>query len=274
VSAAAWGVPEPAVVVAKRRETKDVVTLELSRPAGVGAHRPGQFHMLYAFGVGEVPISVSGDPARGDRPALTIRAVGAVSAALAKLRRGDVVGLRGPFGRPWPIEVARGEDVVFVAGGLGLAPLRPAVHALVAARDAYGRASLLVGARTPEDLLYPRDLERWRRARLDVRTTVDAALHGWTGAVGVVTKLGDELPIDPARTVAFVCGPEIMMIYAVHALARRGLADARIFLSLERNMKCAVALCGHCQLGPGFVCKDGPVFRLDEIRGRLFTREL
>ena len=274
MTTAAWGVPEPALVVAKRREGKDVVTLELARPSGVGTHRPGQFHMLYAFGVGEVPISVSGDPARGDRPALTIRAVGAVSAALTKLRRGDVVGLRGPFGRPWPVEIARGGDVVFVAGGLGLAPLRPAVHALVAERGAYGRASLLVGARTPEDLLYPRDLDRWRRAKLDVRTTVDSAPRGWSGAVGVVTKLVDELALDPARTTAFVCGPEIMMIYAVHALARRGLADERIFLSLERNMKCAVALCGHCQLGPSFICKDGPVFRLDEIRGRLFTREL
>ncbi len=259
-----------------RRETGDVSTLWLEPVEdGTANFAPGQFNMLYAFGVGEVPISISGEFPGPGGLAHTIRGVGPVSIALRRSRRGDVVGVRGPFGRGWPIEEASGRDVVIVAGGIGLAPLRPVVQQLLAQRELYGRIVLLYGGRTPYDLLYQRELRRWRsRFDLEVAITVDAAGVGWRGYVGVVTNLIPRSLFDPSETTAFVCGPEVMMRFTVAELQARGVSPESIYISMERNMKCAVAFCGHCQYGPTFICKDGPVFRYDQLASLLRIREV
>jgi NAD(P)H-flavin reductase len=227
------------------------------------------------MGTGEVPISMSGRPGVTRQIVHTIRAVGPVTRALAQLRPGDSVGLRGPFGTAWPVVEAEGRDVVMVAGGIGLAPIRPAIYHLLAHRERYGRVVILIGARTPADLLYPREIETWRgRFDVDVEVTVDRAAHPWHGTVGVVTGLIPRAHLDPQATVAFLCGPEIMIAYSAIELGHGGILPQRIHVSLERNMKCAIGLCGHCQLGPLFVCKDGPVFRYDRVAGLLGVREM
>jgi NAD(P)H-flavin reductase len=221
--------------------------------------------MLYAFGAGEVPISVSAIPEDGAALGHTVRAVGAVTRSLCAAPAGAVVGVRGPFGRGWPLPDAEGRDVVIVAGGLGLAPLRPVVHELIARRDRYGRVALLCGGRSPSELLYRDELEAWRRAGgIDVELIVDAPEEGWRGQVGVVTRLIRTAAFDAENAVAMVCGPEVMMRFAAPALRERGVAADAIWLSLERSMQCATGHCGHCQLGPLFVCKDGPVVRHDQ----------
>jgi len=264
-------VPAVVGVRSRRRETRDTWTLTVD--TGDFAFAPGQFNMLYAFGIGEIPVSVSGDP--GERGPLvhTIRAVGDVSRALTRLKRGDALGLRGPFGSAWPVAESRGRDIVVAAGGLGLAPLRPAIYHLLAERNAYGRIAVLYGSRSPDDILYRRELESWRR-RLDVEVTVDHATNSWHGNVGVVTKLIGRAGFDPDRTVAFVCGPEIMMRFTANALESAGVAPQRIYVSMERNMKCAVGQCGHCQFGPTLVCRDGPVMRYDRVNRLMLIREL
>lgn len=231
--------------------------------------------MLYVLGVGEAPISISGNPLEPAPLTHTVRAVGAVSRAICALKRGTSLGVRGPFGAGWPMDEARGRDVVIVAGGIGLAPLRPAVCQIMAQRQHYGRVCLLVGARTPKDLLYSAELMQWRaRFDLEVLVTVDSASNGWRGHVGVVTTLIDQARFDPEEALALVCGPEVMMRYTISALQRVGVAEEHVYLSVERNMKCALGFCGHCQLGPTFVCKDGPVFHLPGIAPFLKVREV
>jgi NAD(P)H-flavin reductase len=231
--------------------------------------------MLYVFGIGEVPISISGDPTRPQPLVHTVRAVGTVTRAICALQRGAVLGVRGPFGSAWPMGAAVGKDVVLVAGGLGLAPLRPALYHVLAQRQQYGKVVLLYGTRTPEDLLYRRQLERWRaRFDLEVLVTVDRATSAWGGSVGVVTKLITRAPFDPSETVAMLCGPEVMMRFTTMALQQRGVAEDHIFVSMERNMKCAIGLCGHCQFGPSFLCKDGPVLCYDRIKPWFGQREV
>ncbi len=262
----------------RARESRDVVTVVLAvdgTSVDWPGFVPGQFNMLYAFGVGEVPISLSGDPADDRGIEHTLRAVGPVTRALLSLKRGEEVGLRGPFGRGWPMQEAMSRDVVLVAGGIGLAPLRPALRHVLANREAYGQVILLYGARSPADLLFKRELEGWRRRpRLQVKVTVDRSHQGWSGDVGVVTTLLSRVSFDPNETIAMVCGPEVMMRFAVDALTQTGVATSRIFVSMERNMKCAVGLCGHCQFGASFVCRDGPVFRFLDIEDRFLVREL
>jgi NAD(P)H-flavin reductase len=253
-------------VVERRQENDDTFTLTLTPPGGTDGFAAGQFNMLYLFGVGEIPISISGDPAESDTLVHTTRRVGTVTRAMGKLKTGDMLGVRGPFGAAWPIEEARGRDVLLVAGGIGLAPLRPALYQLLARRDDFGRIVLLYGARTPEDLLYRPELEQWRgRFDLEIFVTVDRATGDWHGNVGVVTTLIPHAPFNPGTSVAMVCGPEVMMRFTVQALRKRGVNADRIYLSLERNMKCAVGACGHCQFGPFFICRDGPVFRYDRV---------
>jgi NAD(P)H-flavin reductase len=267
-------VPRVARVRRRRRDGPQVWTLEIEAEDGVG-FAPGQFNMLTVFGSGEVPISLSGDPAEPGRLVHTIRAVGAVSAALARLGPGEAVGLRGPFGAGWPMDAAAGRDVVVVAGGLGLAPLRPALYRLLAERGRYGKIALLYGTRGPDEILFRRELEAWRR-RLDIEieVTVDHAIGDWRGHVGVVTALIPHASFDPPQTVALVCGPEVMMRFAIAALRDAGVGEDAIHLSMERNMKCALGFCGHCQLGPVFVCRDGPVFRYDRVRRLLGVKEI
>ena len=261
----------------RTQETHDTFTIVLDPP---GTKEPfsfqaGQFNMWYAFGAGEAPISMSGDPGTTRRIVHTIRAVGPVTQTLGRLRPGDTVGVRGPFGSAWPVDVAEGNDVLLVAGGIGLAPLRPAIYHVLEHRARYGRVALLIGARTPDDLLFRREVEAWRgRFDVDVEVTVDRASHDWHGHVGVVTTLLPRAHFDPDATVAFVVGPEVMIRFAVREIARRGVVPQRVYVSLERNMKCAVGTCGHCQLGPVFVCKDGPVFRYDRVAELLGIREL
>ncbi|TMK44886.1 MAG: hypothetical protein E6G66_13555 [Actinobacteria bacterium] len=266
--------PRPHRVVRIRGEMKGVKTLALQPLDGAAtAGTPGQFNMLWAFGVGESAISISGEEPGGIL-LHTVRDVGPVTRALCHARQGAVVGVRGPFGRGWQLSQADGRDVVVVAGGLGLAPLRPLLRHLVAHRQRYGRIALLVGARSPDQLLFGPESRRWARSDLTVLTTVDHARPGWAGPVGVVTNLIERAPCDPSQTVAYVCGPEVMMRFTARALAERGVAPASIQVSMERNMRCAVGFCGHCQLGPAFVCRDGPVFSYDFIRPLLRVREL
>lgn len=260
-----------------RSETTDTFTMELA-PEQSGAKAPfsaGQFNMVCVPGVGEIPLSISGDPARPARLLHTTRAVGGVTRAMRTLRRGGLLGIRGPFGVGWPIAEADGKDVVLVAGGIGLAPLRPALYALVARRERYGKIVLLYGTRTPADLLFRREFEAWRaRLDLEIHATVDRATERWHGNVGVVTSLIGKAPFDPLKTIAMICGPEVMMRFTAIKLEERGVPRSSIYLSMERNMECGIGLCGHCQYGPTFVCKDGPVFRYDRLKKLLATREV
>ena len=263
-------VPRSFVVHDRVQETSDTWTLTLEAQDGDSpAIGPGQFVMVYAFGIGEVPISVSGPPDRPGPVVLTVRAVGAVTEAICSTEPGGVLGLRGPLGTTWPIAGSRGADVVVVAGGIGLAPLRPVVLHALEHRSELGQVVVLYGARTPDDLLYPAQLEDW-----GADVTVDAAERGWRGKVGVVPKLIPDAPFDPAIAVAFVCGPELMMRFTVEALLARGVTSERIHVSLERNMRCGLGHCGHCQLGPTLVCRDGPVYSYDVAGPWLEVREL
>ncbi|WP_051942918.1 FAD/NAD(P)-binding protein [Streptacidiphilus rugosus] len=279
--------PLPYLVRHRLRETDDTVTLELvPLDEALPRFRPGQFSMLYAFGVGEIPVSVSGI-APDDALAHTIRAVGKVSEALCRLRPGEVVGVCGPFGNDWALGVGPsedddrvtalgtdpGEDLVVLGGGLGLSPLRPVVRLALSRPGAYGRLTVLVGARSPRELVHRADLTQWC-ALGDVRVTVDHPEAGWSGPVGQVTDQLRHAVFRPERTTAFVCGPEPMMRASAEALMRRGVPPERIRLSLERNMRCATAWCGHCQLGRVLVCRDGPVFTWRQAADLLAVHEL
>ncbi len=267
-------VPVLATVTRRWQDLPDVVTFEIEAP-GWSGFAPGQFNMLSVFGVGEIPISISGPVSDPGRIVHTIRDVGPVSKALANLPEGAVIGLRGPYGVPWPVQRALDRDVVVVAGGLGLAPVRPILYELIENRLDYGKVTLLYGARSPRDMLFATELAEWR-SRLDigVEVTVDRATEAWHGHVGVVTSLLAGADFDPAATTAFVCGPEIMMRFGANGLTDAGVAPGDIFLSMERNMQCAIGLCGHCQLGPVFVCKDGPVFDWARLKPLMAVKEL
>jgi NAD(P)H-flavin reductase len=265
-------------VVRAFSETRDTFTLVLAPTDSDAApfrFEPGQFNMIWAFGLGEVPISISGHAGSKREVVHTIRAVGGVTQSLQKLKKDDVLAMRGPFGTPWPVASARGHDVVIVAGGIGLAPLRPVIYHLLEHRAQFDRVLIVYGARSPDELLFRRELETWRgRFDLDVQVTVDRGAADWHGHVGVVTTLLPRGHFDPDETAAFLCGPEAMMTFASRELEKRGVSRDKIWISMERNMKCGVGLCGHCQLGPSFVCKDGPVYRLDQVASLLAVREL
>jgi NAD(P)H-flavin reductase len=267
--------PAPFRVRTNRKESPDTRTLELvPASAQIPAWTPGQFMMLYVFGAGEIPVSISGDPGAIQSLVHTVRAVGAVSRAICDSRPGGAIGVRGPFGSAWPIERCEARDVVLVAGGLGLAPLRPVILSLMKNRKRYARVSLLIGTRTPEILLYSREIDRWKKRGIGVEISVDAAAPGWSGVVGPVTALIPRADFDPSRTTAFIVGPEIMMRFTVQALLHRGVSTDELFVSMERNMKCAVGFCGHCQLGPAFICKDGPVFSYSRLEPWLSIRSM
>jgi anaerobic sulfite reductase subunit B len=256
--------PTPARVLSRRQETHDTWTIELEPGA---AYAPGQFAMLYAFGAGEAPISVS---RIGARNLHTIRTVGSVTAALCEA---EVIGVRGPYGNAWPLAQAAGRDVMVIAGGIGLAPLRPVIDALLDDPDRYGRVSVLYGARSPSELLYTEELERWG-SRLNVGVIVDAPVPGWRGPVGVVTRLIKRAELTPERTVAVMCGPEVMMRFCAAELRARGVPGEAIWVSLERSMKCGIGHCGHCQLGPLLICRDGAVFRHDQVEPLMRVAQL
>ncbi len=270
-------VPAPYRVVDRRDETHDSATLRLEPvDAALPAFLPGQFTMLYARGVGEIAISISGDPsADGGALTQTIRDVGAVSRALHQAQPGDVVGVRGPFGTTWGLDTAVGHDLVIVAGGVGLAPLRPVLFGALANRDAYRHVTLIAGARAPGEFLFTDQLTLWSaRPDLVVEQTVDVPAEGWTGPVGFVTEPLARLALDPDRTIAFLCGPEPMMRFSANVLLGKGIPAMSIRVSLERNMQCGVGLCGHCQLGPLLICRDGPVIDYERAQQLLGVREL
>jgi NAD(P)H-flavin reductase len=274
--------PDPMITqpVGVRRiiwENDDTFTLTLDLGAfGENFHfLPGQFNMVYVYGIGEAAISISSDPARGHTLDHTIHRVGLVTTALAQKKRGDVIGIRGPYGSSWPLDVARGKDVCIASGGIGLAPLRPILYNIMKKREDFGRVILLYGGRSPLDLLYRVELEKWANDfSVEVLVTVDRGDSSWKGHIGVVTSLFQYIKLDARATVAYVCGPEIMMKYTIDELERRGLPQTQIYLSMERNMKCAVGFCGHCQMGPTFICKEGPVYPLPRVRPLLDKKEL
>ena len=263
-------------VISHRAETRDTVTLELEPEDGTPlTFLPGQFTMFYVFGVGEVPISISGDPHHPATLVHTVRSVGAVTEAIVGLSVGDGVGIRGPYGVGWPVAEAEGKDLVVVAGGIGLAPLRPVVLDVLARRDRFGVVSIIYGARSPGDLLFEHELHLWR-SRFDMETevTVDRSDENWFGDVGVVTGLLPRVSFDPANTVAMLCGPEIMMKVVANEMASRGVGTENVHVSVERNMKCAIGFCGHCQFGRDFICRDGPVLPYARVAERLRVPQL
>lgn len=263
-----------------RQELKDTFTLYLVPSDSNSSEQefsflPGQFNMLYSFGAGEVPISVSGPPSLKRDIIHTIRAVGGVTHNLQSLKVGDLVGVRGPYGRSWPMEQASGQDVLIIAGGLGLAPLRPVIYQILDQRNRYGKVTLLYGGRSPEELLFTDELQKWTSAPdFNISLTVDKPSFNWSGHVGVVPSLIANTQLDPQKTVAMICGPEVMMRFSVRPLLKLGLSTQKIFISMERNMKCAVGFCGRCQYREFFTCKDGPVFSWEQIHQHIEKREL
>jgi len=258
------------------KETPDTFTFVLTPTNGARAEfQPGQFSMLWMFGVGELPISISGDPAESHCLTYTVRSVGPATQVMVSTRPGESVGVRGPFGTGWPVEAAKGRDVLVVAGGIGMAPLRPVIYHVLRNRGQYGRLVILYGARSPRDILYRHELGSWARQKdTNVLFTVDYGGLSWRGHVGVVTSLFKFVRLRPSQTTAMVCGPEIMMRFVARELGTRGIAPENLYFSMERNMKCAVGFCGHCQWGPHFLCKDGPIFPFARIAPLLDRYEL
>lgn len=262
--------PQWAEVVSIQQEITDVATfgLRLKDPAARTAYvfKPGQFNMVYVPGYGEAAISISSDSANSDVIAHTVRFVGNVTRAVSRLKPGDQVSLRGPFGSSWPMEALEGRDLFIACGGIGLPPLRPALYHVMRNRDRYGKVTLLYGARTPGELMFTTEYDAWRKAGIEIEVTVDRAESDWKGRVGVVPMWFYQFRIDPRKTAVLTCGPEIMIRFVIfEALARR-IAPESILISLERNMKCGQGSCGHCQIGPYFICKDGPVFRFSDLQ--------
>jgi NAD(P)H-flavin reductase len=267
------GCPVPYRVVERTAEAPDVATMVLEPvAAALPPFAAGQFAMVYAFGVGDIPVSVCGID--GDRLSHTIRAVGAISGALQRVRPGQVIGVRGPFGAGWQLADAVGRDVLVIAGGIGLAPLRPLILAVLAEPAMYRRINILIGARSPRDLLYNGQLSMWQAAGAQTLTTVDVPGVDWNGDVGVVTTLLTRLSFTAREAVAFICGPEVMMRATARELEHRGLEPDLIYVSLERNMHCGTGHCGHCQLGPLLLCRDGPVVPWSLAQSLLAVREL
>lgn len=261
--------PHPATITAIKEEAYAINTYSLvfnDETLQQQYHfRPGQFNMLYLPGIGEAAISISSDPAQTDQLGHTIRFAGNVTRAIGRLKVGEVIGLRGPFGSTWPLRRLRGQDVHIVTGGIGLAPLRPIIYHIMHQRAEFGRVVLLYGARTPADLLYTDEFESWQAHNIQVHTTVDRADERWRGQVGVVPMLFYHLRLDPGKTTVLTCGPEIMIRFVIYEALARRVPKERIYLSLERNMKCAVGFCGHCQFGPSFICKEGPVLSYAQV---------
>ena len=258
-------------------ETIDTFTIELHpvNPDQSFEFKPGQFCMLHAFGIGESAISISGDPKVKNVITHTIKQVGSVTKSLEALQLGSTIGVRGPFGTPWPVEETVGKNVVIAAGGIGLAPLRPMIYHIQANREKYNKVWLFYGARTPKDIIYDSEISKWKKRKdLDIHLTVDKGSLLWRGGVGNVPALMEKVSVDVDNTIALVCGPEIMIHYSVLSLEKIGFAKEAIYVSMERNMQCGVGYCGHCMCGSKFVCKDGPVLKYNEAEELLKVREL
>jgi len=235
------------------------------------SYLPGQFLMVSIPHCGEAPISISSPPSRPGTVHLSVRQAGLLTNAMHALKPGDIIGLRGPYGKPFALDELAGRDLLFVAGGIGLAPLRSVINQLLD-RGHEGRIEILYGSRTPEDIAFKEDLAAWDAMdKVTCRLTVDSAEPGWNGAVGVVTTLLPQVEIAPQTSVALVCGPPLMIRFVMAELSAKGYADERIITTMERHMKCGVGACGHCHMDDRLVCVDGPVFSLAELRGRDVT---
>jgi len=262
--------PRLARVAGVHAMTEQEVFLELS-PAGEGplAYAPGQFVQVSLLGVGEVPISICSSPTRGDHFQLCVRQAGIVTHAMQRIVAGSRLGIRGPFGRGFPLLEMLGHDLVLVAGGLGIAPLRSLIAYVLDKRENFGRLVVVYGTKCPDTLLFREDLDAWReREDMELIVTVDEADESWNGRTGVATEPLAELTLDPERTLAVVVGPPVLYRFAAMGLFERGLTSETIFFSLERNFHCGLGKCGHCQLNDLYVCQDGPVFRLSELLKR------
>ncbi len=269
--------PELYRIKKMNRESFDTFSIELAKADGgmPVSSKAGQFNMLYVFGVGEIPISISSDPRESGTLVHTIRAVGTVSKAFEKLKRDDQIGVRGPYGSSWPLDDCRGNDILIMAGGIGLAPLRSAIYEISSKRQDYNNVSLLYGARSPQEVIYTSEMQKWESEfDIQVHVTVDHVIGDWHGHVGVVTTLIPKAVFDPSSTTVMICGPEIMMRHSAMELEKRGVKTESIFVSMERNMKCAIGFCGRCQFGPNFICKDGPVLQYSKVKGLLGIWEI
>ena len=260
----------PATIINKQHESSDIISFRLQLndldTQKQFRFQAGQFNMLYAFGVGEVAISIVSDPDEPEYLDHTIRIVGRTTQVLGKMTVGDGIGIRGPFGVGWPMEEAKGKDVLVITGGLGCAPVIGAIEYMFRRRSQYGKIQILHGVKTPHDLLYRERFEEWRtHEQTEVFLTSDEPGKTWHDHVGVVTELFDRVHIDPERALVMMCGPEIMMRVSRRMLTQHGLRQDQMYVSLERHMECGIGLCGHCQLGPYFLCKDGPVMRFDRV---------
>jgi NAD(P)H-flavin reductase len=266
--------PYSAVVRAIRPEAYGISTfsLEYLDPAAQEGFAPGQFNMIHLPGFGEVAISICSDPNTPKVMEHTIRYAGSVTRAIGRLRVGDTVGMRGPYGNPWPMQLAEGKDLMIVSGGIGLAPLRPLILEVIHRRSSFGRVLLLYGGRTPQDLLYTGEFEKWQDGGIEMNVSVDRADETWKGQVGVIPMAFYRIRLDHRNTLVFSCGPEIMMRFVIYEAMARRIPKEAIYVSMERNMKCAIGFCGHCQLGPAFICKQGPVFQFSTIEP-FFGRE-
>jgi NAD(P)H-flavin reductase len=264
-------VPQIARMEAVRDETPDTktFTLRFREPGDSHAFRflPGQFIELSVFGYGEAPFCIASSPTRPDTFETTIRRTGALTDAMHRLGPGAEVGVRGPFGNGFDVEGARGKDLLFVAGGIGLPPLRSLIWNVLDERDRFGGVTILYGARTPLDLVYKDELKQWAEtASVEFHMTVDNALPGWTGNVGMVPVLFTKATLRPDSTLAYVCGPPIMIKFVVQDLFMRGFHDEFVISTLERMMQCGIGKCNHCAIGHRYVCRDGPVFNFKQIR--------
>ncbi len=243
-------------------------TLQLPGGRSLG-NEPGQFVEASLMGIGEAPFVVTSSPSRSDGTfELCIRRVGDLTNALHRLEPGDVVGVRGPFGNGFPIGRMRGKDMLFAAGGMGLPPLRSLINQVLDERGAFGRVIILYGTKHPSEILFPGELEEWaEQDDVEFHMTVDRADEGWTGNVGVITRLFPKVTINPRNTVAATCGPPIMYRFVLMEMLGKGIPETQIYLSLERRMKCGVGKCGHCQINDLYCCQDGPVFTYAQIKG-------
>lgn len=262
--------PHVAVIDERTQESSNIFTLRLQyEDTGLQdafEFAPGQFNMVTLFGVGEIPISIVNDPLDSHFFDHTIRVVGRVSEGMSRLQPGDRVGIRGPFGRGWPMERIKGQDVLLITGGLGCAPLVSVIRYLIRRREDYGHIHILQGVKHSNDLIWREQYDEWAKIRdVHIMLAADVASKGWSGQQGMVTELIDQISLRSQRTVVLLCGPELMMLAAVAALREQGIPDSQIWFSMERNMQCGIGQCGHCQVGPKFVCRDGPVFCYSEL---------
>lgn len=248
------------------QETHDTYTYYITPLDAEIRGSPGQFNIIYVYGGGEIPISISG--MENGKIMHTIKFVGAVTRMISRIKEGGIIGLRGPYGNTWPMKEAEGQDILIVSGGIGIAPLRPVIMEIEKNRSKYGKIMILYGARTPRDLVYRREFERYKKIEeTEVHVTVDRGDNDWTGPVGVVTTLIPKVEVNPKNTISMVCGPEIMIKFTVKDLiTKKNIPEDRIYISIERRMRCGIGQCGHCQIGPFFICKDGPIFQFSKIK--------